>query len=132
MGTVSELATAVEDDEVVFRLGDPEQEHDGVTVWLDLVRPPEWPEELAMQRVAGGWELRVGIPDLDCLEYLFQTGPTMAPDPGNPDQVEGAFGPHSWLAMPGYEPPAWLGVEGRTGATQPLTVAGVDLLVWEP
>ena len=50
----------------------------------------------------GGWELRLPIPDLDCLEYLFDAGGDLAPDPGNPDQVEGAFGPHSFLAMPGY------------------------------
>src|SRR5690349_19125800 len=106
MGTVSELATAVEDEEVVFRLSDPDHAHDGVAVWLDLVLPPEWPEGLALGEVDGGWELRLPVPDLDCLEYLLVADGEMAPDPGNPDRVEGAFGPHSWLAMPGYRPPS--------------------------
>jgi enterochelin esterase-like enzyme len=136
MGTAAstdELApTAVERDEVVFRLADPAHEHDRVTVWLDLVRPPEWPDDLAMQAVEGGWELRLAVPDLDCLEYLFDTGGEMAPDPGNPDRVSGAFGPHSWLAMPGYEPPAWLTADGRPGDRHRLTAGGVDVEVWEP
>src|SRR3954454_2941832 len=99
MGPDATLApTAVEDDLVVFRLADPERAHQGVTVWLDVVPPAGWPDTLAMEAVEGGWELRLPVPDLDCLEYLFEAGGAMAPDPGNPDQVDGAFGPHSWLA----------------------------------
>jgi hypothetical protein len=109
MGTVSRLATAVEDDEIVFRLGDAEHEHTDVTVWFAVDLAPDTQSELGMAKVRGGWELRLGLPDLDCLEYLFDIDGTLVPDPGNPDRVEGAFGPHSWLAMPGYEPPAWGG-----------------------
>jgi enterochelin esterase family protein len=133
MGTTSALApTAVGGDEVVFRLADPEHELDGVSLWLDLVLPADWPEDLSLAPVEGGWELRLGLPDLDCLEYLFDAGGDMAPDPGNPDQVDGAFGPHSWLALPGYAPPAWLEAEGRPGERHPLTVGDLDLEVWEP
>ena len=88
--------------------------------------------ELAMTEVQGGWELRLALPDLDCLEYLFDVDGTLAPDPGNPDRVEGAFGPHSWLAMPGYQRPAWLDVDAAPGQRRRLTVAEVDLEVWEP
>ena len=63
------------------------------------------------------------MPDLDCLEYLFDADGAMAPDPGNPDQVDGAFGPHSWLAMPGYLPPAWLDA-ARRGSRLAMTVGG--------
>ena len=128
MGTVSQLATAVEDDEIVFRLSDAEHEHTDVTVWFDVALGVE----LGMSEVQGGWELRLALPDLDCLEYLFDVDGTLVPDPGNPDRVEGAFGPHSWLAMPGYEPPAWLGVDAAPGQRHRLTVAEVDLEVWEP
>jgi enterochelin esterase family protein len=124
--------TAVEDDEVVFRLADPDHDRDGVTAWIDLVPPPGWPDELGMGRVEGGWQLRLPMPDLDCLEYLFDVDGELAPDPGNPDQVDGAFGPHSWLAMPGYGPPAWLDDEGRPGARHQLAAGEVDLEVWEP
>src|SRR4051794_23486227 len=99
------MRTAVEDDAIVFRLADPEHEHEDVKVWCDVELAPDQQSELGMAPVEGGWELRLPLPDLDCLEYLFDVGGTMAPDPGNPDLVDGAFGPHSWLAMPGYRPP---------------------------
>lgn len=133
MGTVSELApTAVEDDAIVFRLGDPDHEHDQVKVWLDLVLPPDWPSDLAMTKVDGGWELRLPLPDLDCLEYLIDAGGELAPDPGNPDQVAGAFGPHSWLAMPGYQPPAWLDEPAVPGRRTSVAVGDIDVEIWEP
>ena len=132
MGTVSQLATAVEDDEIVFRLSDLEHEHADVKVWFDVELAPDPQSELAMAEVEGGWELRLALPDLDCLEYLFDVDGTMAPDPGNPDRVEGAFGPHSWLAMPGYEPPAWLDADGAPGQRHRLTVGEIDVEVWEP
>ena len=72
------------------------------------------------------------LPDLDCLEYLFDVDGTLAPDPGNPDRVEGAFGPHSWLAMPGYHPPAWVDVDGAPGRRHRLAVGEIDVEVWEP
>jgi enterochelin esterase family protein len=133
MGTVSQLApTAVEDDSIVFRLSDPEHELADVKVWFDVELPPDTQGDLSMAEVEGGWELRLDLPDLDCLEYLFDVGGAMAPDPGNPDQVEGAFGPHSWLAMPGYRQPAWLDQEVPDGTRHQVTVGEIDVEVWEP
>jgi enterochelin esterase family protein len=133
MGTAAGLPpSAVEDDAIVFRLSDPGHELSGVSVWLDLVRPAEWPDDLALAEVEGGWELRLALPDLDCLEYLFSSDDTMTPDPGNPQQVEGAFGPHSWLALPGYAPPAWLDAPIVDGARHQLSAGEVDVEVWEP
>jgi enterochelin esterase-like enzyme len=124
--------TSVEDDQVVFRLSDTEHEHDDVKVWFDVDLAPDRQSELGMAEVEGGWELRLGLPDLDCLEYLFDVDGTLVPDPGNPDRVEGAFGPHSWLAMPGYRPPSWLDVDGTPGVRHELTVGEIDLEIWEP
>jgi enterochelin esterase family protein len=133
MGTASTLGpTAVEDDEIVFRLVDPAHELEDVKVWCDVELAPGQQSELGMAAVDGGWELRLPLPDLDCLEYLFDAGGAMAPDPGNPDQVDSAFGPHSWLAMPGYRPPAWLGAEPGEGERHQLTVGELDVEVWEP
>jgi enterochelin esterase family protein len=128
MGTLSELGTAVEGDELVFRLSDPDRGHREVRVWCDL----ELGIELGMAEVDGGWELRLGLPELDCLEYLFDVDGTLMPDPGNPERVEGPFGPHSWLPMPGYRPPDWLDVPPHAGHRQRFTVGEVDLEVWEP
>ena len=132
MGTISQLGTAIEDDEIVFRLSDTEHEYTDVKVWSDVGLAPDGQSELAMAEVEGGWELRLGLPDLDCLEYLFDVDGTLAPDPGNPDQVEGAFGPHSWLAMPGYQPPAWLDLESSEGQRHQLSLGDIDVEVWEP
>ena len=129
MGTVSELApSGVEADALVFRLADPDHAHRDVKVWFDV----ELGLEQAMRPVPGGWELRLPLPDLDCLEYLFDADGAMAPDPGNPDQVDGAFGPHSWLALPGYQPPGWLDERATEGRRTSLTVGEIDVEVWEP
>ena len=132
--------TAVEGQEVAFRRADPEHALAGVRVWCDL----DLGADLALGRVAGGWELRLPLPDLDCLEYLFETGPegetTTETDPGNPVRVDGAFGEHSVLALPGYVPPAWLdepGVEGEWAPLDPelvgtTPVGPVDVTVWSP
>ena len=131
MGTVSELATAVEDDQVVFRLSDPGHAFAAVRLWSDVALTPD-AGDLELARSEGGWELRLPLPDLDCLEYLFEVDGTLAPDPGNPDRVDGAFGPHSWLPMPGYEPPAWLAREPAAGHRTRLAAGEIDVEVWEP
>jgi enterochelin esterase-like enzyme len=131
--STDELApTAIEGDEVVFRLGDANHDLGRVSVWLDLVLPAEWPSDLSMTRVDGGWELPLPMPDLDCLEYMFDDGDGLSLDPGNPTEVQGAFGPHSWLAMPGYRPPAWLRAPAQPGQRHQLTAGGVAVEVWEP
>ena len=82
MGTLSQLApTAVEDDEIVFRLSDTEHEYTDVKVWSDVELAPDGQSELGMAEVEGGWELRLALPDLDCLEYLFDVDGTLAPIP---------------------------------------------------
>lgn len=109
----------MEGDALVFRLADPAHEHSAVGVWSDV--------ELAvgpMAQVPGGWEVAIDRPDLDCLEYLLDLDGELVPDPGNPDRIDGAFAPHSWLALPGYAEPAWLALEPRPG--------GLSDGVWEP
>ncbi len=135
---VSQLApTTVEDDSIAFRLADPEHDLPGVRLWCDL----DLGTDLDFADVEGGWELRLPLPDLDCLEYLFEVSADEAPDlrldPGNPDTVGGAFGEHSWLPLPGYLPPAWLAlprvVGERTAVTVERTPVGaVDAEIWQP
>jgi pimeloyl-ACP methyl ester carboxylesterase len=129
LSSTGQLApTAVEDDALVFRLGDPDHDATDVKVWCDL----QLGIELDLVAVPGGWERRLPLPDLDCLEYLFDVDGALSPDPGNPEVVEGPFGPHSWLAMPGYEAPAWLHEPAQPGRRQQLTVGEVEVELWEP
>ncbi len=99
---VEQLApTAVEGDAIAFRLADAAHALPGVKLWCDL----DLGEGLDLAEVPGGWELRLPLPDLDCLEYLFEIttdgDAELRVDPGNPATVDGAFGEHSWLAAAG-------------------------------
>ena len=101
-------------------------------VWCDV----DLGADLEMAEVEGGWELRLPLPELDRLEYLFDVdGADLVPDPGNPDRSPGAFGDHSWLPLPGYAPPAWLGAAGAAGSrghVEDTPVGDVDVEVWAP
>jgi enterochelin esterase-like enzyme len=124
--------TAVDGDAVVVRYPDPAGDAGSVRLWseLDLADP-------ALGPVDGGWELR--IPDLpvDRLEYLFDVDGGHRLDPTNPQTVDGAFGEHSWVGLPAYAPPAWLGAplapSERAGLVVEDTPAGdVEVTVWAP
>jgi enterochelin esterase family protein len=60
-----------------------------------------------------GWELTIGQPPVTRMEYLLELryrdgGAETVTDPGNPRQVDGAFGPKSVLEFAAYRPPGWL------------------------
>jgi len=127
MAPVEQLSgTTVQTHRIVFRCPDPEGRLEGVRLWADL----DLGVDPQMRRTDAGWELRVPMPKLDCLEYLFDiTGEGMVIDPTNPDTKDGAFGPHSFLALPGYAEPRWLGLEPVEGR---LHEVAVDAAVWQP
>lgn len=124
------FVTAVEDDEIVFRLADPAAP--SVSLWSDLNLVDK-----QLAKVEGGWELRIPHPPVDRIEYLFDVAGQLTVDLGNPRVVPGAFGDHSWLPLPAYVEPAWLTREHAPGdlvsATLETTPVGaVDLQVWSP
>jgi enterochelin esterase-like enzyme len=127
MPSVEQAAvTAVQAHQIVFRYPDPEGRVDGVRLWTDL----DLGVDPAMTRTESGWELTVPLPRLDCLEYLFDVaGEGMLTDPGNPEVKDGAFGPHSFLALDGYREPAWLALESVPGVRHEVAR---DAAVWEP
>ena len=126
MDTVEQLATTVQHDGIAFRYPDADHEHAAVRLWSDI----DLGEDLDLTRTRAGWELRVPLPRLDCLEYLFDVaGEGMVTDPGNPDVKDGAFGPHSFLALPGYREPGWLELPAVPGVRRELTA---DAVVWQP
>lgn len=141
MVTVERLGrTAVEGSaspEVVFRLADPGRERPGVRLWFEGDLGFDDELDLDLQPVPGGWELRLPLPPLDCLEYMFETDQGLEPDPGSPHLVEGAFGPHSWLPLPGYQSPAWLDIEPVLSTRRPVrvdrtAVGRLEASVWQP
>ncbi|MFZ2502933.1 MAG: alpha/beta hydrolase-fold protein [Nocardioides sp.] len=107
---LARAGSQVTPDAVVFRLTDPDHQLIGVSLWSDLELPDAG---VPFGRVADGWELRIPLPRLDRIEYMYSVrgtggGGSLILDPGNPLRVGGAFGEHSWLPMPGYHPPDWL------------------------
>ena len=101
---------------MVFRLPDPDVELAGVRLWSEVPVGGD-----TFERTEHGWELSIAHPGAHRIEYLYTlddgVGTAMVVDPTNPRLVDGVFGSHSWLPMPGYEQPSWLTaprVEGRT------------------
>jgi enterochelin esterase family protein len=95
---------------VTFRLADPECRLAGVRLVQDVRIPGD---RLGFHRAGDGWELVIDRPPVNRMEYLLelrqQNGSVETiPDPGNPRQAPGAFGPKSVLEFPGYKPPDWL------------------------
>ena len=126
------LVTEVEGDDVVVRYADPAHVATHVGVWAHLPLG-----DTTMRRVAGGWEARLADLPVDRLEYLLDVDGDLRPDPGNPRRTGGPFGDHSWIPLPVYSEPAWLGQPGiaseRATLTLSRTGAGrVDVDIWSP
>lgn len=136
---VQRWVSEVEGNELVFRHADPADELVSLRLWQEIGVPGEL---LDFTRVEGGWELRLPRPSVHRLEYTYEgvlaDGETWRGlDPTNPHVVGGAFGDKSWLALPGYQVPAWTEVESVPWAVTdhhlPGTAVGtMDLMVWAP
>jgi enterochelin esterase-like enzyme len=128
----SGLFTQVDGNDVVVRYADPEHAATHVGVWAHLRLG-----DVAMSKVSGGWEVRLTQLPVDRLEYLLDVDGHLRPDPSNPRLTGGPFGDHSWIPLPAYREPAWLGVEGVHGERAALTLsrtgAGrIDVEIWSP
>ena len=126
------LWTEVDGDDVVVRYADPEHEASKVRVWAHLHLG-----DTSMHEVEGGWEVRLTDLPVDRLEYLLDVDGERRPDPSNPRITPGPFGDHSWIPLPAYREPAWLGVEPiaaeRATLTLSRTGAGrIDCELWSP
>lgn len=126
------FGTVVDGDQLVVRWPDKRHRAESVRLWCDLDLG-----DTALARVAGGWELRLAGLPVDCLEYLLEVDGETHADPTNPDTVPGPFGVHSWVALPGYRPPAWLDTPPVVGTRHDLrcaeTPAGeIAVSVWAP
>jgi enterochelin esterase family protein len=121
-----------------FLLADPGEDLTGVRLVTDL---PVAGADAEFHRNGGRWELTLERPQLSRLEYLLELrypdGTVKAgPDPANPLQAAGAFGPKSVLEFPGYRPPAWLSAPADPGGSSAFEVPVLDEImpvrVWAP
>ncbi len=93
-----------------FRVPDPGHRLAGVRLSQDVRIPGD---RLDFHRAGEGWTLVIGRPPVTRMEYLLEFrypdgGSHTITDPGNPRQVQGAFGPKSVLEFPSYLTPSWL------------------------
>lgn len=132
---VTTQATAVQNDRVIFRLPDPDELLSGVRLWSEV------PVEAGpFTRTEGGWELDVPRPSAHRIEYLFEVRDgeeqLSVVDPTNPLTVDGVFGEHSVLPMPGYAEPAWLDAPGIEATRVPWSLETSDVEIagqlWAP
>jgi len=134
---------------VTFRFPDPGHRLAGVRLSQDVRIPGDL---LDFHRAAAGasdgaaagagdgaaagagdsWELTVARPPVTRMEYLFELrypdgGAETLTDPGNPRQVQGAFGPKSVLEFPSYRPPRWLTADAEPGQSATFEVSAGSL-----
>jgi enterochelin esterase family protein len=137
---ITGAAACVHDGTVTFSLPDPDGRLSGVRLQQDVRVPGD---QLDFRRRDGGWELEVKRPPVSRMEYLLELRDAdgrrqAALDPGNPNQVAGAFGPKSVREFPGYAPPGWLCGPAGPGRTTDFDVRApalgqaVAVRVWSP
>ena len=128
------------DTTVTFRVADPGHRLAGVRLSQEVRIPGD---RLDFRRAGPGWELVTERPPVTRMEYLLELryrdgGAETVPDPGNPRQVQGAFGPKSVLEFPGYAPPGWLANPAETGRSAAIDVPGgsldgvISVRTWAP
>ena len=132
----------IRDDQILFRLSDPERRYATVHLAADLGIAGNGTGK-RFRRSGRGWSLAVPRTDLDRIEYQFEVrhmdgGREWLCDPGNPDRVGGAFGDKSVAVTPGYAEPAWLEAPRVEGEWVELTVNAkavrteLHIRVWSP
>jgi enterochelin esterase-like enzyme len=133
-----EAGAWADDGTVTFRLPDPAGRLAGLRLRTDV---PIASGEFIRRGEA--WELVIGRPPVLRMEYLLEFrfpdgGQHTGTDPGNPLQVDGAFGAKSVVEFPGYEPPRWLADAAPQGSSRDLTVPAqalgdvINLRLWSP
>ncbi len=120
---------------MVFTVPDPGRALRRVSLAHDLVRPRRVPFERRGDR----FELDFARPPANRLEYLLELQPrageaSLVPDPANPLQAEGPFGPKSVIEFPEYRAPGWVeDDESPPGTLVELELRGrlrVRAVVW--
>ncbi len=106
---MTRYAPEVTQQDVTFRLPDPDDALSEVNLLQELQRPRVGP---AFSKKGDMWELTFVRPEVDRMEYRFQLehddgGIEDICDPANDLVAPGPFGDKSVVEFPGYEPPEW-------------------------
>jgi enterochelin esterase-like enzyme len=137
---VAEAGAWAGDAAATFRVPDPAHRLAGVRLRQDVRIAGDL---LDFRRCGDEWELVIGRPPVNRMEYLvelrYQDGSSeIVPHPGNSRQVEGAFGTKSVLEFPSYAPPGWLTEPGEPGRSDVFDVPvpwldrAISVRTWSP
>jgi enterochelin esterase-like enzyme len=134
---VAGVVARADEATVTLRVADPPHALAGIALRQDLPLP-----RIEFRRAGDDWELVIGRPPVDRLEYLLELRypggrHEVVPDPGNPLVAAGAFGPKSVLELPGYRAPGWLDAPvTESASTRTIEVAAPDgvlsVRIWSP
>ncbi len=124
----------------IFRVPDPAHRLAGVRLRPDVRIAGDL---LDFRRIGAEWELVIGRPPVSRMEYLVELrysggSNEIVPHPGNPRQVEGAFGTKSVLEFPSYPPPGWLMAPAEPGRSHAFGVpvpwldGAISVRTWSP
>ena len=128
------------DAAAIFRVPDPAHRLAGVRLRPDVRIAGD---RLDFRRSGDEWELVIGRPPVSRMEYLVELrysggSSEIVPHPGNPRQVEGAFGTKSVLEFPSYAPPGWLTAPAEPGRSHAFDVpvpwldGAISVRTWSP
>jgi enterochelin esterase-like enzyme len=137
--TSAELSPGVDYAGVTFLLADPYYQLRSVR----LVEELGIPGPLLFTHERSRWRLRIPLPAVDRMEYLFEIedrhgNRTTIVDPANPARVGGAFGDKSEVRFAGYEEPSWLEWPVQPASVEPIDIAAPTLadtvagVLWVP
>jgi enterochelin esterase family protein len=122
----------------VFRLPDPDEALEEVSLIQELMRPRVGPP---FSFDGSSWNLGLSRPAADRIEYLLHLKhpdgrQEVIPDPNNPARAPGPFGDKSVIEWPEYRAPRWLDVDAPRGEVLDTSIysrtlrADVRTIVW--
>ncbi len=135
----SRPSPVIDDTCVTFVLADIHHRLKGVRLLQEIGLP----DPLGMVHADGRWQLRIPLPDVDRMEYLYEIEDhngfrSTITDPANRHWVGGAFGDKSEVRFGRYQEPEWLTSEGVEHCEHPWALSagplGLDLTgtLWSP
>jgi enterochelin esterase family protein len=129
----AEGSPVVDGTGVTFRLADPHRRLQAVRLLNEIGLP----EPLDLRYGDSQWQLRLPLPAVDRMEYLYEIEDrhgkrTTVTDPANRLQAGGAFGQKSEARFPGYVEPPWLAARAVDAVLVPFESSPLTGSLWQP